>query len=381
MLNTRFMFFAYILIFLLATIVQYNKTGKTFQGDPYTTYNNFKIFKSSFDHLINYKNIYKEFPQDHWDLYKYSPAFAVWMAPFAALPDFPGLLLWCMLNAMVLFFGIKYLPHLNDKIKASILLFIVMEAVTANQNTQSNALMAGLFLFTFNFLEQEKIPAATLMITISIFIKLFGLVFFMLFLFYPKKFQAALYSLMWILVFTFMPLIVVSWDQLMFLYSEWSEILLADTKAMGISIYSWLHYWFGLHDVKTWAFPAGIIIMCLPLLKWKAYKDYAFRLMMFAALLIWVVIFSYRAESPTYIIAATGVAIWFFACQSKLIDKILVITVFVFTILSPTDLFPDFIRENLVEPYYLKGTACVFAWFKVMYDILQGERLKLIKYR
>jgi hypothetical protein len=47
-------------------------------------------------------------------LYKYSPAFALFMAPFAMLSDFFGLPLWNLLNALVLLSAIFYLPALTD---------------------------------------------------------------------------------------------------------------------------------------------------------------------------------------------------------------------------------------------------------------------------
>jgi hypothetical protein len=46
-------------------------------GRAYIDYNNFRIFKFSFYHLVQGKDIYQLFPDDHWDLYKYSPGFAL----------------------------------------------------------------------------------------------------------------------------------------------------------------------------------------------------------------------------------------------------------------------------------------------------------------
>lgn len=42
----------------------------------YTHYNNYIIFKNSFEHLSSNKDIYKSYPEEHWDLYKYSPTFS-----------------------------------------------------------------------------------------------------------------------------------------------------------------------------------------------------------------------------------------------------------------------------------------------------------------
>ena len=63
-------------------------------GIMYSHYNNYLIFKDSFIHLFNNKDLYQLYPMEHWDYFKYSPTFALLMAPFAALPDFVGLLFY-----------------------------------------------------------------------------------------------------------------------------------------------------------------------------------------------------------------------------------------------------------------------------------------------
>lgn len=40
-------------------------------------YNNYVIFKMSFPHLVNNEDLYIVQPEEHWDLYKYTPTFAV----------------------------------------------------------------------------------------------------------------------------------------------------------------------------------------------------------------------------------------------------------------------------------------------------------------
>src|ERR1700750_715643 len=71
--------FAYILISLIATIQGLTSGPKVYEpgGRAYIDYNNFRIFKFSFYHLVQNRDIYQLFPNDHWDLYKYSPAFAL----------------------------------------------------------------------------------------------------------------------------------------------------------------------------------------------------------------------------------------------------------------------------------------------------------------
>src|SRR6202142_442658 len=76
-------------------------------GRPYIDYNNFRIFKFSFYHLIQGKDIYQLFPDDHWDLYKYSPGFALCFGLLSWIPDTIGLLLWNLINSLCLFAGVK----------------------------------------------------------------------------------------------------------------------------------------------------------------------------------------------------------------------------------------------------------------------------------
>src|SRR5690606_38477454 len=95
-----------------------------------------------------------------------------------------------------------------------------------------------------------------------------------------------------------------------------------------------------------------------------------FRLNMLSSVLIWIIIFNHKAESPTFIIAVSGIALWFFSQQAKKENTILLILVFIFTCLAPTDLFPKYIRDNIFEPYVVKAVPCILVWLKISYDLL-----------
>jgi hypothetical protein len=51
-------------------------------GSGMVPYNNYIIFKQSFTHLYNHQDLYGAYSSEYWDLYKYTPTFAVLMAPF-----------------------------------------------------------------------------------------------------------------------------------------------------------------------------------------------------------------------------------------------------------------------------------------------------------
>ncbi|MBK8088139.1 MAG: DUF2029 domain-containing protein [Chitinophagaceae bacterium] len=97
------------------------------------------------------------YPAEHFDYYKYSPTFSLFMAPLANLPDSVGLFLWNLLNVLVLYFALRRLPLSSNKTHLLMLGFVFLELLTSTQNSQSNALIAGLIIFAFTSLERKKL--------------------------------------------------------------------------------------------------------------------------------------------------------------------------------------------------------------------------------
>jgi len=120
---------------------------------------------------------------------------------------------------------------------------------------------------------------------------------------------------------------------------------------------------------------SGVFLFGLQYLRIKEYKEINFRLMLLASVLIFTVIFSSGSESPTYIIAFVGVAIWF-VIQPKPISKYyigLFILALVLTSFSPSDLIPKHLKDNFIRPYALKALPCVLIWFAIVYEMLRNK--------
>jgi hypothetical protein len=137
----------------------------------------------------------------------------------------------------------------------------------------------------------------------------------------------------------------------------------------GYSVMGWLQIWFGLEVSKNVIVLLGVALFCLPLVKFKRNLNYEFRWRLLVSILIWVVIFNHKAESPTFVIAMSGVGIWYFFSKKTKVNLALVILAFVFTSLSPTDLFPRFLRESFVIPYVMKAMFCILIWGKVIWEM------------
>lgn len=340
-------------------------------GPAYTEYNNYIIFKQAYFHLVDQKDLYSLYLNEQWDLFKYSPAFALFFGVLAYLPDGLGLALWNCLNAFCLFVAIKKLPNVTDKAKIAVLFFVLIELVTSLQNSQSNALMVGLLILAFVFFESDQVFLACLCITLTVFIKLFGLLAFAMAIFYPNKIKAIFYSIGCVLFLSVIPLLVVPIGQLFFLYKSWWGLLIDDhTISYGLSMLGWLISWFGFNGSKNLVVLVGLILLLVPLVWVKEYKAFLFRVSFLCSLLIWMVIFNHKAESPTFVIAISGVALWYFLKPTNTFDRVLLLVAFVFTCLSPTDIFPSLIQNQFFDPYVVKVVPCIFIWLKITYDLL-----------
>ena len=332
--------------------------------------NNFFVFKYSFYHLLANKDLYIPHPADHWDLYKYSPAFALLLGPVSVLPDILGAIAWNLLNLIPLLFAVRLLALTEDQ-KAFIYWIVFFELLLSLQNFQSNGLTLALMVLGFVFLERGKPFWATLFIVLSSYIKIFGLAAGLLFALYPRKGLTFLYFAFWLAAFALLPLAVVSLPQLKFLYASWYHLLRWDnTASIGLSLAGFLRVYLGIIVPNLWTQLAGVILLLLPLLRTRQYAHRIFRYTMLCSILIWTIVFNHKAESPTFIIALLGIALWF-TLQKKTPWTIgLMALSFILISLSTTDLVGRHLRDTIVAPYMLKALPAIFMWF-----LIQGQLL------
>ncbi len=342
-------------------------------GTYHTNYNDYMIYKISFNHLLEHKDMYLYYESEYNDLYKYSPSFAMLMAPFACLPNLPGLILWNLLNLILPFYAFRNFPFPGEKKMLFAMCFILIEALTSLVATQCNCIMAGLFIITYLCFENKKVLWATLFVTISVFIKPYGLVLFTLFLFYPGKIKAIMYAVMWFVIIFILPLIVISPSGLFMEYKSWLLLLKNDHDvSYGVSFMGLIHSWFGITQKNLFVVIGGIILM-LPLLRFKAFAYQSFRNLFLASVLIWVIIFNHKAETPGFIIAICGIAIWYFTAQFSWLNFTLLLMAFLFTVMEPTDIFPKFVRDKFLTPYVICVVPCTLIWIKICWELLTRD--------
>ncbi len=371
LLNTIAVLIVYLLLGVIATLQEYNAGLKKFIGSTldFTYYNNFLIFKYSFFHLLEGKDLYAWHLNEHWDLYKYSPTFAFLFGSLAWLPDSLGLLAWNSLNVLALFFGVHMLK-LKVQERNIILLLCAVELFTALQNAQSNALIAGLIILAFALIEKEKFFLASLCIALTVYIKLFGLFAFAICLLYRGRWKMVGYSVLAMLLLAALPLTVASVDQLKNCYVSWWALLQKDYIPNHLSLIGVVKAWFGIKLQSNLVLLFGMILFLIPLIRIKFYNQFNFRVMFLAMILLWMIVFNHKVESPTFIIALAGIGVWVVSSGIEQRWKFaLTIFAMVFTSLSPTDLFPDFIQDNFFQPWSVKAIPCIIIYVVAFYEL------------
>ena len=345
-------------------------------GDGYTHYNNYVIFKQSFFHLVRGQDLYAFHPAEHHDNFLYSPTFAALMAPMATLPDWAGLLLWDLLNASVLALALWRLPGLDARQKGLVAWFVAPEMLGSIQSCQSNPMVAGLLLLAFYHLERENAPAASFMVALAFYVKIFPLVAGLAFLLYRERLRLVAWTAAWLAVLALVPLLFVSPAQLEFLYRSWARLHTASVHAasFGLSVQGWLKTWFGLEPSRLAVLAVGGALAAAPLANVRAHARFDFRLRTLASLMMWMIVFNHLAESPTFVIAMCGVALWCFPEPRTPLRSVLAGVAFFFVSFTYSDLFPTAWREQFVKPYVLKGVAVILAWLAATAEQLLAGR-------
>ena len=128
---------------------------------------------------------------------------------------------------------------------------------------------------------------------------------------------------------------------------------------------------FGMTASDLWIILPAMLMFAIPYLRFSQYKHVAFRQTLLASVLMFVVLFSTGSESSGYIIPFVGIVIWYTAApwQRNGWDVALLVFAFVLSSMSPSDLFPAYIRKEWVQPYALKALPVTLIWLKLCYEM------------
>lgn len=316
-------------------------------------YNNYKIFRQVFYHLINGLPLYAPYPAEYHDVNHYGPLFGIIMAPFALLPDLIGVTCWNLANALLLFYAVSKTIKNPERVRL-VLLLLTIEMANSMWSCQFNASVAALLLLSFHYTEKGQDFKSTFFIIAGTLTKLYGVVGLLFFLLSKNKTKFLLGVLLWSIILFALPMFFSSYSYIIHSYQDWFTALseknyqnITIESSQDISIPGFFRRVLQVDFLPPITFILiGAALTLLPFLNKKMTLLEEYKLFCCAMALLFPVLFSSSAEHPTFVIPMTGAALWLSneRIRKKSYWTLLIIGLLVFAGFGPTDLFGKTLR-------------------------------------
>lgn len=149
----------------------------------------------------------------------------------------------------------------------------------------------------------------------------------------------------------------------------------AESIMQNISLLGMVHRVTGFQFSNLWLIIPGMVLFALAYLRVDQYKNVAFRQTLLASVMMFIILFSTGSESSGYITPFIGIVIWYTAApwQRNGWDIFLLVFAFILSSMSPSDLFPAYLRKEFVHPYALKALPVTVIWLKLCYEMLTKD--------
>ncbi|MCK4385756.1 MAG: DUF2029 domain-containing protein [candidate division Zixibacteria bacterium] len=198
--------------------------------------NDFDVVHRAATRVLHTENLYN-FEDGHY-LYKYSPFFALLVAPIGLLPLSYASFLWLLGMCVSLFFIIKMSKKMIMGDKPPPGYFYLLSLLLASKflvreiRLGQTDFLILLFLFLcLLFLQRGKEFVAGIFLALSILIKPTSLIFFPYFL-YKRRFRTAASAILMSLVFLVLPSLVYGFSKNMNLLLGWKTIMSASSPPL-----------------------------------------------------------------------------------------------------------------------------------------------------
>ena len=365
--DRRTILWLWIALSVIAAVLKYNRTD-----------NNFRIFRGVFWHTLQGTSLYTEYPLEYYDVNHYGPFFSLVIAPFALMPIPLGLVFWCIALSLTLYFAITRSTFSSWQ-QMFVLWFCSETLLTSLFMQQFNIAIAAIIIASYALIEKERDFWAAFLIVLGTFVKLYGIVGLAFFFFSRHKGKFVLSLLFWGVVLFVAPMIISSPDYVMSQYHEWFVCLVEKngenlaSEAQNISALGMVRRMLGNPEYSDLLILApALVLFALPYLRLKQWRNEGFRMTLLASVLLFTVLFSTGSESSSYIIALSGVCVWYFAApwQRGKADIWLLVFVFLLSSMGSSDLYPRAIKREYIQAYSLKALPCLIVWLKLCWEMM-----------
>lgn len=337
----------------------------------------YSIFYHSFWHAWQQMPLYIIYPEDG-NYFLYGPLFPLLMAPLAVLPYQLGRLLWMLLVALVPFWAIRKTCFTRYQ-QVFLLWFVAAEVYLCTLDSETNSLILACLLFSYHLIDKEQDRWAALLIALGAATKLFGIVGLAFLPFSRHKLNLGVWVVVWLAVLCALPMLAFGVDYIATQYVEWYNVLVHKNDlnqfaaGQNVSLLGIVRKVSGCATYSDlWLMVPGMVLFGLPYLRFGQYRYSAFRQTVLASLLMFIILFTTSSENYSYVIAMTGVAIWFTAAPWKRgkWDVALMVFAFILTSMSSSDLFYKPWWREIIKPYSLKALPVTIIWLKLTYELL-----------
>lgn len=352
---------------VLAALLKYNRTD-----------NNYRIFRGVFWHTVQGTSLYESYPAEYFDVNHYGPFFSLVIAPFALMPIPLGLVFWCIALSLTLYFAVTRSTFSSWQ-QMFVLWFCSETLLTSLFMQQFNIAIAAIIIASYALIEKERDFWAACLIVLGTFVKLYGIVGLAFFFFSRHKGKFVLSLLFWGVVLFVAPMIISSPAYVVGQYHAWYVCLMEKngenlvSVAQNISALGMVRRVLGNPQYSDLLILApALVLFALPYLRFKEWRNEGFRMTLLASVLLFTVLFSTGSESSSYIIALSGVCVWYFAApwQRGKADIWLLVFVFLLSSMGSSDLYPRTIKREYIQAYSLKALPCLIVWLKLCWEMM-----------
>ena len=210
-ISRKLVIFSVIALMFLGLFLRYQNRGAK------RDWCDFRVYYKTGERFAAKENIYAR-PDETVTPYKYSPFFAMLMAPFSFLPKSVAALIFFTLNfvSLIAIFVLSYRLIVRDKISfgQSIFLYVFSAiagfrfALHALDSGQVGIILFALTLFGLHLLHKKKDMFCAVYLSLAIMIK-YTPAILLPYLFFKKKVKPVLFVLIFILILSFIPALCV----------------------------------------------------------------------------------------------------------------------------------------------------------------------------
>jgi Glycosyltransferase family 87 len=330
-------------------------------------HDNMETYRAAWLHLRAGAALY---PTDtsHRGFFIYSPAFAALVAPIVMLPLWLGILVWCALNAGILYVALGRLLPPADAFMARAI--VSVEAFGSLQNLQSNALVAGLMILAFVWIERAREWRAAFAIALGALIKIFPLSAATFGFLKPARLPRLIGALIATgVVLGVLPVVFAGRSAA--LYGDWLTLQMVALPFRNYSVMELPKIWLGV-SYPDWPIQLlATLVTLAPLARDVVREDARAHQVYLASVLLYCLLFNHAAESPSFVIGVAGMAVWYVTRRANhpAWSDAALILVMLCTVLPSSSAMPDTIYRNVFEPYHLKTVPLAIVWLAIQVEL------------